>query len=417
MKSLEKFTLGTGDRFGRQGRAQLAAFVRAREEGIDACPVWNKSNREHTLIGTEPASVRAEADDAVQALGWDRPYYVDADHIGLATVDRFLAPSDFFTLDVADRIGQPAAPDDVAAFLKRWETYLRPGGVEIPGLAAPLVLDAARMREAAGQFLAAMQEAGKIYRHIRDRKREPFAVEVSVDETDRPQSPADLFLILLMLAQEGVPAQTLAPKFTGRFNKGVDYAGDLAAFEREFDADLAILAFAAKELGFPPTLKLSVHSGSDKFSLYPVIGRLVRRHGAGLHLKTAGTTWLEEAIGLAEAGGSGLAVAREVYGKALPLFDDLVGPYRAVVDIDPARLPSAAALAAWTGEQLAAALRHDTACPAYNPHLRQFFHVSFKVAAKLGPRYLDALGEHAAVVARNVTGNLLDRHLRPLLGA
>ena len=101
--------------------------------------------------------------------------------------------------------------------------------------------------------------------------------------------------------------QTIAPKFTGRFNKGVDYVGDLAQFEKEFNDDLAVIAFAVKEFGLPADLKLSVHSGSDKFSIYPAIRRAIRRTGAGLHIKTAGTTWLEELIGLASAGGEGLA--------------------------------------------------------------------------------------------------------------
>ncbi|HEY8967221.1 MAG TPA: tagaturonate epimerase family protein, partial [Candidatus Methylacidiphilales bacterium] len=281
MKPIHPYTLGCGDRFGREGLAQLEAFALALREGIDVCPVWNKSNREHDLIGSQPVEVRAEAEAAVKALGWNRPYYVDADHIGLKTVDRFLAPCDFFTLDVADFIGKPAATEAVDAFVARWKKYI--GRTEIPGLGQPLAIDEALMRAAASKFLFAMQEAGKIYRHVEERRAAPFVTEVSIDETDAAQTPVELFLILLMLAQEKVPVQTIAPKFTGRFNKGVDYVGDLAAFEREFDADIAIVAFAVRELGLPASLKLSVHSGSDKFSLYPIIGRLVRKHRTGLH--------------------------------------------------------------------------------------------------------------------------------------
>src|ERR1700743_2689040 len=96
---LGKFSFGMGDRFGHQGRAQLRACQRATELGAEFTPSWNKSNREHSFIGTEPASLRAEADAAVAALGWKKPYHVDADHIRLATVGRFLTPSAFFTLD------------------------------------------------------------------------------------------------------------------------------------------------------------------------------------------------------------------------------------------------------------------------------------------------------------------------------
>src|SRR5215469_2323593 len=105
---LSQFSMGIGDRFGHQGRAQLAAFVRARELGVEVAPIWNKSNREHLIAHTEPQSVRVEADEAVRALAWKGSYFVDADHIGLKTVDRFLACSDFFTLDVADFIGKAA---------------------------------------------------------------------------------------------------------------------------------------------------------------------------------------------------------------------------------------------------------------------------------------------------------------------
>jgi hypothetical protein len=233
-----------------------------------------------------------------------------------------------------------------------------------------------------------------------------------MDETDEPQTPVELLFILAALAREKVPVQTVAPKFTGRFNKGVDYVGDLRQFEREFNDDLAVIAFAVKEFGLPANLKLSVHSGSDKFSLYPIIRRALRRTGAGLHLKTAGTTWLEELIGLASAGGEGLQIAKDVYAEAVDRFDELCGPYATVIDIDNARLPSIREVAGWAGEQYAGALRHDQSNPHYNPHFRQLLHVGFKVAAQMGERYTDALKRFEGVVAANVTQNIFDRHLR-----
>ena len=235
-----------------------------------------------------------------------------------------------------------------------------------------------------------------------------------MDETDSPQTPPELLVILAALADEAVPLQTIAPKFTGRFNKGVDYIGDLARFEKEFNEDLAVIALAVRRYGLPPTLKLSVHSGSDKFSIYGPIRRGLARFQAGLHLKTAGTTWLEEVIGLAEAGGSGLALAKEIYVGALDRLDELCAPYAAVIEIDAKRLPSGAAVNGWNAEQFVRALRHEQKNRAYNPHLRQLLHVGYKVAAKMGARYLDALAEHEAWVARNVTANLLDRHIKPL---
>src|SRR5688572_23469564 len=184
-----------------------------------------------------------------------------------------------------------------------------------------------------------------------------------MDETDAPQTPPELLIILAALADEGVRAQTIAPKFTGRFNKGVDYLGDLAQFEREFNDDLAVIAHAVARYGLPANLKLSVHSGSDKFSLYPIIRRALRRTGAGLHLKTAGTTWLEELIGLAEAGGEGLGLAKEIYAYALEHVDELCGPYASVIDIHRAKLPASVEVARWNGAQFANALRHIPSHP------------------------------------------------------
>ncbi len=411
---IEKYTLGMGDRFAHQGEAQLRAIMQGRDKGLHVHPVWNKSNREHTIVKSKPADLRTEADAAVRALGWDAPYYVDADHINLNTVDSFLECSNFFTLDVADSVGKTPESGDVdrfGKFMSRWN-----GRAAIPGLARELVLDADTMSAAAGKFLAAMIEAGKIHRHITAKIGADFVTEISVDETDTPQTPAELFLILAMLAMENVPAQTIAPKFTGRFNKGVDYVGDLAQFEKEFDEDLHVIAFVVKEFGLPGSLKLSVHSGSDKFSLYPVINKLVKKHGCGLHVKTAGTTWLEEVIGLAEAGGGGLEIARDIYAGARGRFEELTGPYATVIDIDPSRLPSPEDVRRWDSQTYVRVLRHDPACSDYNSHFRQLIHVAFKVAAEMGPRYRDALVEHRTIVARNVTDNLLNRHLLPVFG-
>ena len=410
---IEKYTIGTGDRFAHQGVAQLRAVQAASTNGIKVHPVWNKSNREHTIIGSRPDHLRAEADAAVAALGWKDAYYVDADHIGLKTVDGFLNASDFYTLDVADFTGKPADEAGIDAFVARMSGYT--GELSIPGIGTPFAISEETVRAAARKFLLAAQEAGRIYRYIEGKKGAGnFITEVSVDETDTPQTPVELFFILAMLAGEGIPAQTIAPKFTGRFNKGVDYVGDLGQFEKEFHEDLHVIAFAVEEFGLPDTLKLSVHSGSDKFSIYPIIRRLIKKHDAGLHLKTAGTTWLEEVIGLAEAGGEGLAIAKEVYREACAHFDELTAPYSTVIDIDKAKLPDPDVVQGWDSKTYVDTLRHVQSNPAYNLHFRQLIHVGFKVAAKMGTRYTDALKANEAIIARNVTENLLDRHLLPI---
>jgi hypothetical protein len=410
---LDKYSLGVGDRFAHQGRAQLRACLKAAELGVAVVPVWNKSNREHTIVGSQPASVRDEADQAVSALGWKAPYYVDADHINLETVDRFVASSDFFTLDVADAIGRPAEPGVIDAFLKAHPELTEP--IAIDGIEQPFRMARAEAGAIASKYLHAVRQAGGIYRRLVAAKGVTgFITEVSMDETDSPQTPSELLLILAAIADEGIPAQTIAPKFTGRFNKGVDYKGDVEQFEREFEADLAVIAFARQRYGLPHNLKLSVHSGSDKFSIYAPMRRALRKFDAGVHLKTAGTTWLEELIGLAEAGGEGLLLAQEVYASAYAHSDELCKPYAAVIEIDPARLPSPEQVRGWSSEQFTAALRHDQSNPLYNADLRQLLHVGYKVAAALGTRYTGLLDACETTISRNVTENLFDRHIQPL---
>ena len=413
MLTLERFSFGVGDRFAHQAKAQLRAFQLLAKDGILVVPVWNKSNREHTFIGSEPQSVLDAAKTAIRELGWKQSWHIDADHIRLNTVDRFMGSSDFFTIDVADSIGKPAAAIEVQAFLKRHPELV--GSLDIPGVSTPFTTTRAEVEQVVAKYLLAVVEAGDIYRHIAAAKgEEKMIAEVSMDETDLPQTPPELLIILALLSDEKVRLQTIAPKFTGRFNKGVDYVGDLVQFEREFNDDLAVIAHAVGRYGLPKNLKLSVHSGSDKFSLYPIIRRALARTGAGLHLKTAGTTWLEELIGLAEAGGDGLALAKEIYAYALEHVDELCAPYASVIDIDRSKLPSTSVVNSWTGPQLASALRHIPGHPEFNAHVRQLLHVSFKIAAKAGTRYTDLLKSNEEIVAKQVTENIYDRHMKPL---
>jgi len=422
---LEKYSFGIGDRFGHQGKAQLAALIKAKQQGLNITPVWNKSHREHTIVGTKPADTRKEADDAVGACGWEGPYFVDADHIGLSNVDGFVESSDFFTLDVADFIGKTAEEAVVKSFIQRHKKYI--GSLAIEGIDEGLEISERQIEAIAKKFLSAVKQAGEIYRHIEAAKGAPakpgsdrtglqpdFITEVSMDETDEPQTPVEMLFILAAIAEEGIAAATIAPKFTGRFNKGVDYVGDVAVFAKEFEEDLAVVAFAVKEFGLPENLKLSVHSGSDKFSIYGPMREALKKFDAGLHLKTAGTTWLEELIGLAMAGGEGLAIAREVYAKALSRIDELCVPYAAVIDIDRGKLPRLKDVDRWDGQRFAAALRHNQTCREYNPHFRQLLHIAYKIAAEMGTRFSDALKKYEGIIAKNVTENIYQRHIKPV---
>ncbi len=413
MMQLEKYSIGMGDRFGREGAAQMQAILAAKQRGVEITPVWNKSNREHTIVGTLPDDVRVEADAAVKATGWKGAYRVDADHIGVKTVDRFIAASDFFTLDVADFIGLPASEAELDGFQASLSAFK--GELTIPGIATTFTVTDETIRTIGKKYFAAAKEAGVIYRHILAAKGDgAFIVEVSMDETDKPQTPLELFFILAALGGEGIPLQTVAPKFVGEFHKGVDYIGDPAVFAREFEEDVLVVAHAVKTFNLPPNLKLSVHSGSDKFSLYPAMRAILAKHGAGIHLKTAGTTWLEELIGLAAAGGDGLEVAKDVYTQAYARLDELCKPYATVVSIDHSKLPLPEVVMAWTSEEYVNALRHDQSCPGYNVNLRQMLHVAFRIAAEMGERYHAALVRHERVVGANVTENILKRHVEPL---
>jgi len=413
MMKLGKFSMGIGDRFGQQGKAQLNAMIRAKEAGIDITPVWNKSYREHQITGTLPDAVRKEADAAVTAMNWEGPYFVDADHIGMKTVDAFTAASDFFTLDVADAIGQSADDDHLKKFVKKYSRYV--GSLKIPGIDHPFEVSREFLFRVAKTYLPAIQEAERIYRHVEAAKgKGNFITEISMDETDHPQTPMELLFVLAAIADARIPAQTIAPKFVGRFNKGVNYVGDVRQFEQEFIQILAVIAFAVEEFNLPEELKLSMHTGSDKFSIYGLMGAALRRTGAGIHLKTAGTTWLEEVIGLAEAGSEGLAIAKEIYLTALERIDALSLPYAAVIQIDRSLLPHAAEVESWDGRTFAATLRHDPNCVAYNPHFRQLLHIGFKIAAEMGERFLRALRSNEQIVAQQVVSNLFDRHIKRL---
>ena len=358
--------------------------------------------------------VRNAVEAAMRAYSFNGEYHVDADHISLKNVDWFMDSSDFFTLDVADFTGKPAAKADVKKFLDKHKNLIGKK-LSIPGIKTPLIVEKAEAEVIANKYLLAVQEAGKLYRYILKAKGEGnFIPEVSMDETDNPQTPRDMLFILAAFADEGIPAQTIAPKFTGRFNKGVDYVGDLKVFEREFNEDIAVIQFAVKEFGLPANLKLSVHSGSDKFSIYPIINKAIHKADAGLHLKTAGTTWLEELIGLAAAGGDGLKLAKDVYAEAYKRREELAIPYATVIDINPAKLPKPAEVAKWSAEKFTRTLRHDQSCADYNMHFRQMLHVAFRVAAEMGDRYLNALDEFEDVISDNVATNIFDRHLKAI---
>ena len=410
MKILGKYSFGLGDRFGHQGSAQLKAIIAASEKGIDITPVWNKSNREHSTIGTQPADVRTEADFVAKKTGFKKPYFVDADHINFETVDRFIDSSDFFTIDVASYIGKKASEEEINEFISGVEKYT--GELKITGTKLSFKTSKSLIREIAEKYLYAAIRAFDIYRKIEKIKGNGnFITEVSMDEVPHPQTPVELFFILKMLANENIPVQTIAPKFSGRFNKGVDYVGDPKLFAREFESDLTIIDFAIKEFGLPENLKMSIHSGSDKFAIYPYIGSIIKRTDKGIHVKTAGTTWLEEVIGLAGSGGEALDFVKEIYSKSLENIDELCAPYSDVIDINVSSLPSIKEVSKWTGQKFSDSLRHISGNSDYNPNMRQLIHVAYKIAAMNMNDYSRLLETNEKTVSACVYENIYNRHI------
>ncbi|MBP8959250.1 MAG: hypothetical protein KBG40_02365 [Bacteroidales bacterium] len=415
MKKPGKYSMGIGDRFGRQGTVQLKAIIEAGKKGIDITPVWNKSNREHSIIGTRPEDVRKEADAAVKALKFNKPYFVDADHIGFDTVNRFIEASDFFTIDVAAYIGHKAGEEDIKSFLEKTKKFR--GNLTIQGIPKPFSITVQFLKQIAEKYLFATKMAGVIYRKIEKAKgKGNFVTEVSIDEVSEPQSPVELNFILMMLGIEKIPLQTIAPKFQGRFNKGVDYVGNPELFGLEFESDLLVIKQAIKQFKLQENLKISVHSGSDKFAIYPYIGRIIRKHDAGIHLKTAGTTWLEEVTGLALAGGEALKFVKEIYIESLKKIDELCAPYSDVIDIRRENLPSKEEVIEWDSRKFADSLRHDASCLDYNPDMRQLIHVAYKLAAERLDEYNILLDRYKDIVAECVYDNLYNRHICRLFG-
>ena len=260
-----KYSFGVGDRFARQGKAQLRACVLASADGVHVVPVWNKSNREHAIVGSQPGDVRREADAAVRELGWAGAFHVDADHITLETVEGFLGSSDYYTIDVAAAIGKPAEPPKWGL---SWRATLNSWGGS-PSRTRSLPALARTASEQTPQIPLCRAGGGEdLSPHRGGEGKGRFITEVSMDETDarrRRRSCWSFWPRSPMKAFPSRPSRRSSPagstrvwttSATGRSSQG------------EFHDDLAVIAHAVTQYGLPGNLKLSVHSGSDKFSLY-----------------------------------------------------------------------------------------------------------------------------------------------------
>ena len=370
-----KKSFGYGDRLGLATPGHLTA---ARK--FDFAPIFaQQSIREMERTQRTPTQVMKAAVDALGAHGYRNAWGADADHLKVPEhVDRTAAAGFcFFTIDPSEYVGKGAlTPELESLYLKR--------KFDVPGLKA-LQFDAESLRRAAVKYGRALEHAGVMGRHIaKTLGKRPFEIEISVDETDEPTSALEHLFIGLELRRHKVPhVVSVAPRFVGDFEKGIDFKGDLKKFEASLREHVAI----AKHCG---PYKISVHSGSDKFTVYPVVGRVC---GELLHVKTAGTSYLE--------------ALRVVARTAPQFFAEIVEFCRGRFDTDrksyhiSTSAAQVTALPKFSGPKEEAVFLDEVAG-------RQLLHVTFGSVLTnpgLKPRIMETLERHASLHEE-----LLDRH-------
>jgi tagaturonate epimerase len=277
-------SFGFGDRLGLATAGHIAAV-----KGTKFAPIFaQQSVRENARTGRTPQQVMDDAKRAVDAAGWDAPWGADADH--LKTVDDLLpfvqAGYTFFTVDPGEYVDNAADTDLLSVLQEKakkqnWDEYagLYLSQSDDKGFGE---FNTETLSRAVVKYGRAIRHVAAMYQRLSQIK-ETFDFEVSVDETDTPTTPLEHYFIASELNRLGVRFTSLAPRFIGRFEKGVDYIGDLSALNEELGRHAAVMAHFG-------TYKLSLHSGSDKLSVYPLIAK---HWGSRLHVKTAGTSYLE----------------------------------------------------------------------------------------------------------------------------
>jgi hypothetical protein len=390
-------TIGCGDRLGRATPGHIRAVRQ-----FPAAPVLaQQSMRELTLTRRTYENVVDDVTFLVLQEGYRDGYGADGDHlktlkdIGTA-VDAGMA---MITLDLTERMNAAAetwSADAVdaafaalpAAVRRRvLDTYA--GKTFVVGDATVPMADL-EARRCAVMYLAALDFAREAYGLLRQRRGDAFDLEISIDETRAPTLPAHHLFIIRELLHRDIAVSSLAPRFIGEFQKAIDYLGDLAEFERQFRLHCAI----AKAHG---DYKVSIHSGSDKFAVYPIIGRCTRHR---VHVKTAGTSWLEAIRAIAAADP---ALYRRLHAKAFEVLPEALKLYHITPDLST--IPALASLA---DAELPALLEHDAA--------RQLLHVTYGGLLgdpAIGPAFFTALDADEEVYYRCLEKHFV-RHLRTL---
>lgn len=391
---------GCGDRLG----LATPGHIRAIRDVDGIVPVFaQQSMRENARTGRSPQDVVDDAQWGLLQEGWTEPWGADADHLK-TTDDVALCVSagyTFYTIDPGDHVDNAAHSASLEVLeseihnlpwreLEDTPEALQARYLErsfaVEGIA--LEFDQATLARAVAKYGRAIAHTVSLYRHL-DSLTDRYEFEMSVDETDTPTLAEEHFFIASELKRLGVQWASLAPRYVGRFEKGVDYIGDLG----EFECELAKHAAIARAVG---PYKLSIHSGSDKFSIYP----LLARHTRGLvHLKTAGTSYLEAVRAVAQVDP---AFFREILACAMEHYPIDRATYH--VSADLVRVPPPASLA-------------DAELPALLDQFdaREVLHVTFgSVLDRFHDRLLRTLDEHEEAHYSALQAHF-DRHLRPLV--
>jgi hypothetical protein len=395
---------GCGDRLGLATPGHVRAFetVAAQPGARPVAAIFaQQSIREMARTARTPAEVLDDATWGAFAAGWRAPVGADADHLKTtADVDACAAEGySFYTFDPGAHVDS-AADEDAPAEIERKVADLPWAALEsTPGDLQrayagrrvdlgdrTLTLEAGEVRRAAAKYGRAIAHVAVLYRHLAGLGV-AFEVEVSVDETETPTTHTEHVYFASELRRLGVAWVSLAPRYVGRFEKGIDYLGDLEALRADLDGHAAI----ARVLG---PYKLSLHSGSDKFSVYPLITAAT---GGQAHLKTAGTSYLE---------------ALRVVAACEPrLFREMAALSAERYPADRATYHVSAELSDWP--DLGAL--PDEALPGLLEHAmqREILHVTFgSVLARSGAELKAALARHSEAYAQGLERHFV-RHLRP----
>ena len=388
-------TFGCGDRLGRATGGHLQALRSFR-----AAPVLaQQSIRELTLTGRTFQNVVDDVTFLVFQQGYTDGYGADGDHLKtLSDINTAVdAGMTMITLDLsdvmladaehwaADRVRDAFAALPAATREHVLETY---SARSFPVQGGSVTLTRLETQRCALMYVKALDFAAEVNELLQRRRAHAYDLEISIDETTAPTLPAHHLFIIRELHERGVHVNSLAPRFIGEFQKGIDYIGDLAEFEAQFQVHAAI----ARSFG---DYKISIHSGSDKFSVYPIIGRHTAQR---VHVKTAGTSWLEALRTVAQCDPE---LFRELHQRALDTFSEALRHYHVTPDLAAIPAPPAPA-----DSDLPKLLDNDAA--------RQLLHVTYGGILEheaLAPRLFACLDACEADYERH-----LERHFARHLG-